>query len=346
MKRPHPLLVLPTVLAAVAVGLVVWLRGPGGSRDDVELVDSREALEELLAERAGTGPSEVATPGAPPALVREPLTEEQAAAFFPGLRQGGRDVFDPVTYYRQKPDLDLKRRLKEHPLGKWRVTTNAQGFRNARDLLPEKPDLRVLVTGDSHVDGVVPMEELATTVLERLLVEDEPDRGVEVLNAARGGYSFFNYLGVIEKYAALDPDVFVVVFYGGNDFAESLPLYKYFRHLPLDPGLEGWGRLLGEALEISNAGVAQCVHQEAHFARVPADFDLALEGGRIAGADRMRGCVAEQREGGVFQAFALAQQPGQLETVQVLRQVVQRQGELDEMLEVALISVFLPARLE
>jgi len=74
--------------------------------------------------------------------------------------------------------------------------------------------------------------------------------------------------------------------------------------------------------------------------------DLVLEGGRIAGADRMRGFVAEQGEGGVFQAFALAQQPGQLETVQVLRQVVQRQGELDEMLEVALIPVFLPACLE
>lgn len=73
------------------------------------------------------------------------------------------------------------------------------------------------------------------------------------------------------------------------------------------------------------------------------DVELAFEGAGFLRADRMRGFVAEEGEGGVLQALALPQQSRQLEAVHLLGEIVQRQGELDEMLEAALLAVILPA---
>ena len=51
----------------------------------------------------------------------------------------------------------------------------------------------------------------------------------EVLNAAVTGHTFHNYLGVLERMLnlGLDPDLMIVVTYGGNDFLDVY-LWHFF----------------------------------------------------------------------------------------------------------------------
>ena len=86
--------------------------------------------------------------------------------------------------------------------------------------------------------------------------------------------------------------------------------------------------------------------RQGHLHGVQEGVDLALQGGHVLGADRVRMFVAEQGQHGIFQSFAQAQQARQLAPVQLLGEVVQGQRELDEALEAALLAVFLPARLQ
>jgi hypothetical protein len=94
----------------------------------------------------------------------------------------------------------------------------------------QQPALRILVTGDSHTDGVCNNSESFTNLLEAELSAAHPGEAIEALNAGKGAYSFYNYLGVLERLLPLRPDVFVVAVYGGNDFVESLALRHTFEH--------------------------------------------------------------------------------------------------------------------
>jgi hypothetical protein len=75
-------------------------------------------------------------------------------------------------------------------------------------------------------------------------------------------------------------------------------------------------------------------------------IDLALQGSGVLRVDRVGRFVAEEAQGRVLHALALAQQAGQAQPVELLGEVVQRQGEFDEVLETAQRTVFLPACLE
>ncbi len=80
---------------------------------------------------------------------------------------------------------------------------------------------RIIVTGDSHIDGVVNTNETFPNVLEAELNKFQNDKKAEVINAGVGFYSFQNYFGVIKKYANLKTDLFIVTVYTGNDFIEG-----------------------------------------------------------------------------------------------------------------------------
>jgi hypothetical protein len=92
--------------------------------------------------------------------------------------------------------------------------------------------VRVLVTGDSHTEGVCTNAESFTHLLEGALADARPGAAVEAINSGLSGYNLYNYLGVLEKGRALGPDVFVVTVYGGNDFAAAVQLYRYFERMP------------------------------------------------------------------------------------------------------------------
>jgi len=279
-----------TVLSVAVLLLFLHLRP---QRRSVEEVDISRGLDQLLEDRyrGAVDLAEFVDDHGDPTLVREPVSEELAELFFPALtRNPARFVYDPEVYLRNRARLKVRRRSREHPAGGWDVVTNDLGFRGTRDLRRDRPDLRILVTGDSHIEGVLPAEENLTNVLEADLAGRHPDLEVEVLNAGKGAYSFFNYLGVIEKYSELEPEVFVMVVYGGNDFTDVLPMARYFYRLPPqdhDPHLK---QQLQKLARRNHGYVPQWLRQIVHFAHHPEDRELALHVAEAAALEVARTC--------------------------------------------------------
>ncbi len=265
--------------AAILVlgGAAIWrFAMPPSGAGGVVLVDTRPALDDVLRRRAEDGASQqLAAPGE---LVRLPIDEELALKFHPALEDRHRNAYDPHAYYIPRPNFRDVRRFREHPAQEWPLTTDARGFRRPGEIAASRPDLRVLVVGDSHVEGVMPIEETLTLQLEGLLRAELGSDSVEVLNGSRGGYAFYNYLGALERNLDLQPHVFVMVVFGGNDFAGFLPMHLYFRGLEL-PGAGGaWLRDSQRAQREYGQGFSQEYHQIGYFARSPRALELALAG--------------------------------------------------------------------
>jgi len=226
----------------------------------------------------------------PPPLVREPLTAEEAAEFFGLLKKKKRYVFDPVLYVRAKPAREWTLKHTEHPQEGWTLKTNSRGMFGLNDVRESAPDVRILVAGDTQAVGkCAPAESWVQLLQERLQASDE-SRSVETLNAAQNGYNLYNYVGTIEKFWGLKPDVFVIVVFGGNDFAGSMPLYRHFQEMPPaksaphDPA-----KLFAQDAELRGAG-GQEMAQILHFANNPEDIATAKTLLDSATAEIIREC--------------------------------------------------------
>lgn len=269
-------LVSTAILLVGGVGIWLYLGARSERGAGVRLVDSRAELEQLLQREASArATGELAERDS---LGRRPIDDALARSFFPALDEGNRNVYDPRAYFVSRAHFEATRRFREHPQQEWEIRTDARGFRSAGEVRAERPDLRILVAGDSHVEGVVPQEETLTQRLEALLGAGLQGQSVEVLNAARGGYDFYNYLGVLERNLDLEPHVFVLVVYGGNDFAGFLPMHLYFKGLELPSAGEGWSNDLDLARRMYGQAIAQGYHQVGYFARARGARELALEG--------------------------------------------------------------------
>jgi len=112
---------------------------------------------------------------------------------------------------------------KEHEKGRLVFRTNNLGFREDHDTEQGKPleSIRVLVTGDSHIDGVLYNSESFPNLLETDLNSRFPPHKFEVINGGTGYYGPHNYARFLDKYLSLKPDIFVVVIYAGNDFLDA-----------------------------------------------------------------------------------------------------------------------------
>ena len=209
------------------------------------------------------------------ALGRIPIELELATKLF-GLDHPY-NRYDSQAYYTHELNLDLRRSFKEHPDGSWTMRTNAHAMR--RDTEPDTtaPDLRVLVVGDSHVDGICNNAENLCAIAESALEAEYPNASIEILNAARGGHSPWNYLGVIEKHLALVPDVVVVTLFGGNDFTDVLLLAHAFEGT-ISRGLTPASKARRkEALAKSRYVLGQGYGSLLFFKDRPAELDFALE---------------------------------------------------------------------
>ncbi len=160
------------------------------------------------------------------------IPKDDVYALLPGSTRV--QTFDPVSYFVQKPNLAIDTRWPEHPAGHWSYRTNSLGLREDGELAPSV-DCRIMITGDSHVDGFCNNAESLPNLLEKLLNERGNGRRIDVVNAADCGYTFQNYLGAIEKYAHLEPKLFIVVVHGGNDFVETLLPARYFAKKAIPP---------------------------------------------------------------------------------------------------------------
>jgi hypothetical protein len=221
--------VLSARLLALAIGLllagllaaVLWPERPADS--GVTLVDRSEELELLRAEH---GLDQLADIGSQ-RLPRRLLPPAVAALLFPF--DNPTLVYDPLPYYRRRAFVNLVKKWPEHPRGRFRTVTNSLGLRHDAEVLRVPPDLRLIVVGDSHTDGVCDNRDSFTSIAAARLAELLPGESVEGLNAGTGGYSFYNYLGQLERLIEFAPDVFVVAVYGGNDFYENLAPWHFFQ---------------------------------------------------------------------------------------------------------------------
>lgn len=263
-------------LICLAVGLIGALvayrltRGGGGGSPSVEVVAPllKEDDPEWVWEREWIKNFPQST------LKRFTLTEEQAQLVFPQLNHAW-TRFDPVMYFGYRPDLHERVEFDEHADGVYWVTTNSLGLRRDSELSGTKPELRLLVAGDSHADGVCNNAETFSALLEERL--DRPDRRVDVLNACRGGQSPFNYLGTLEKFVDLEPDVFLLWFTGSNDFMDPMFLGKAFRGHPrtgLGTQVEARRK---QAMDLNMAAFTAGVHSASYFLARPDQVQYSLD---------------------------------------------------------------------
>lgn len=274
MRTLHTRLLVLGVSTAVCAGLAwIWIasRSP---RQAIRLVDDWPAGEELLLRHRSEPVSAAAS--AAPGLVREPVDAETAKKLW--ISDPKLHVYDPFVYYRYKGGLDVVAGGggPEGVEGGFHVRTSSEGYREDYDHLPEHRDVLVVVTGDSHTDGVCENRESFANRLEAKLSERHPGKAIEVVNTGVSGYSFYNYLGSLERHLALKPDAFVVGWYGGNDFVGVLRPYHYFHHTALPPRSQEYQLKLYKAAGISGPLVGNAFNQLLYFLYNPDEIDVAL----------------------------------------------------------------------
>lgn len=244
----------------------------------------RAAIARLLEKRAET-PAERATPASTStsscSSERRPedrrwfVPEADAATIFCVATRGQR--YDPWSYYSHRPNLREVVPWTEHPRGEWIYSTNSAGFRMDAEVRRERPDLRVLLTGDSHTEGYCDNRDSFAALTERALADRRPGSTVEVVNAADGGYSFHNYLGVLEEHLDLRPHVFVFTVHGGNDFKEVLLPWRYFAHRPVPADSPGEVERRNATEHACPPALFQGLASIEWFTNHPDDVDVALD---------------------------------------------------------------------
>jgi lysophospholipase L1-like esterase len=267
-----------------ACGLGGWWLARRGTDAPLRLVDRSPEADALLLDRRG------AASGAPGSLVREPISAEDASKMWP--IDPALHVYDPQVYYRYKGGLDLDR-------GTYHIRTSLDGYREDFERLPAKRDFLAVVTGDSHTDGVCDNRESFANRLEARLSERHAGKAVEVLNTGVSGYSFYQYLGSLERHLALSPDAFVVAFYGGNDFLDVVRPWHYFHHTVPPPRSNEYWKKLSSAQGISPALVGNAFNQLLYFQYNPDQMDVALKAAEEVSAEIVRVC----REHGIAPFF-------------------------------------------
>lgn len=208
-------------------------------------------------------------------LGHELLTEPVADRVF-GFRRSGLQ-YDPLTYFRRPGFFEAKQVWAEHPDGSFMMRTNCLGLREDEELSREHPALRILVTGDSHTDGVCNNSESYSNRLEEFLTESRPGKRVEVLNAGVGAYSFYNYLGAFDRYLEFRMDAFIVGVYGGNDFYELLAPYSFFKGEKRPGWKKGTWESIERAMAIDKPALAQGFVAYTWFRENPDYVDRTRE---------------------------------------------------------------------
>ncbi|MFN0009477.1 MAG: GDSL-type esterase/lipase family protein [Planctomycetota bacterium] len=282
MKASHPRILALAIGSVLGLGLAAaaWgLRRVSYGH----LVDQNEEVDSLLRERQ-------ADAARPPAggLPLEPVDAATAGTLF---FAAGPVVYDPHAYYRPESNLSLEFPLEGYPGGKYVRSTNSAGEREDHETFTAPLDLFVLVAGDSHTDGVCENRETYPNLLEERLARRSPGRSIEVLNTGTTGYSFYNYLGVLEKYAGRRPAVFITAIYGGNDFLEVLRPHRYFKRLPPPKRAPEYWKTLTSLRWDNDKALSQGGNALLLFQRYPEEAALGLEAAFEVTGEIQRRCA-------------------------------------------------------
>lgn len=217
-----------------------------------------------------------------------PWTHEQVERMF---SIGDAEIFDPLCGTLYAPSQTIRIPFAEYPGGELAMVVNSRSMREDDEPRARKPALRVLVTGDSHTDGVCANHESFSNLLEAALRRrahaqaDEAgqrfdDESIEVLNAGKGGHTFYNYLGTLQRNLDLAPDTFVVTVYGGNDFYEALPIWHFLNNEGRLPrGDARYTKQVDAAIAIEPPSLSQGLSSVKYFATFPAQREVAVRAG-------------------------------------------------------------------
>lgn len=137
-------------------------------------------------------------------------------------------IEDEIVGHIHRPYARREYNSPEYRKGKIVLKTNNLGFREDTDTKVNKTEgvIRILVTGDSHIDGVVNNNESFSYVLENKLNSVNQTTKFEILNGGVGYYGFDHYPLFLYKYLFLKPDIYIVVIYTGNDFLDAAKILE------------------------------------------------------------------------------------------------------------------------
>jgi hypothetical protein len=155
---------------------------------------------------------------------------------------------DSLTGHFHKPHVIREFEWKEHLSGKIIMKTNNVGLRSDTDteIIKTENLFRVLITGDSHIDGVLNNNESIAYSLEYGL----------------------NYL--------YNPDVFVVIIYTGNDFLDAIRIEAENGRLNVPDRPNGYYDNLWEIDDLYIGFTGQYLNQLKFFETFPKYTDTAL----------------------------------------------------------------------
>lgn len=109
-------------------------------------------------------------------------------------------IYDDVAGHLHRPNARREYKWPEHKSGKIIMNTNNLGFRENADTEIQKVSgvIRILVTGDSHIDSVVYNGEFFPNQLEGLLNKGNTNPSYECINGGVGNYGPHNYSGFLK----------------------------------------------------------------------------------------------------------------------------------------------------
>jgi hypothetical protein len=206
----------------------------------------------------------------PPAETRSalPFPESQAEYY----------LLDDLAGHLHRPNVERVIDWPEHADGRIVLRTNNLGFREDLPTEIEKSvgRRRILITGDSHTDGVVANPESFPNRLEGLLDDAAGADAFEVLNGGTGHYGPHNYSGILERFLSLDLDEFVVVVYAGNDLLDAVAEAWLRGQIEIPERPPGYMERLQAARAVAEAEVSQGLNQILLLATFPELEERAL----------------------------------------------------------------------
>ena len=187
-------------------------------------------------------------------------------------------VIDDVAGHLHRPDTVRTMAWPEHERGEVVLKTNNLGFRRDTATDPEKAPgtVRILITGDSHTDGVVYNSESVAARLEALLAAAHPESTYEVLNGGTGHFGPQNYLGILQRFIDLDIDHFIVVIFTGNDFLDAIAGAWARNEFEIPERPADYMDRLAAANAVSSAAVSQGFNQIFFFRSFPELVEPAV----------------------------------------------------------------------
>ncbi|HSV43971.1 MAG TPA: hypothetical protein VLJ10_05390, partial [Candidatus Bathyarchaeia archaeon] len=120
---------------------------------------------------------------------------------------------DEIVGFVHRPYAERTFNWPEYHKGKISLKTNNLGFREDADTAVEKKGdvTRVLVIGDSHIDGIIDNSESFPHVLETLFNARAGVPRFEMINGGTGLYGTDEYVLFLKKFLFLKPDIYMVV---------------------------------------------------------------------------------------------------------------------------------------